>query len=212
MNIHEYQAKAILREFGVPVVARRRGDRCCRSRQSGRRELPGPVYRREGANPCGRARQRQVQGSRGRSAAAFASRARAEEVESLCAPDARPHARHGADRACRQAGQPALYRRRLGDREGILSRPARRPRRRAGSLSSPRPKAAWRSRRSRKRRRKRSSASPSIRRPGSCRITAARSPRRLGSPAISPNRPRNSRRGSTRPLSPRTWRCLRSIR
>ena len=53
---------------------------------------------------------------------------------------------------------------------------ADRPRGLAGRPSWPRPKAAWRSRRSRPRRPRRSSGSRSTRRPASSRSTAARSP------------------------------------
>ncbi len=49
-------------------------------------------------------------------------------------------------------------------------------------------------------------------RPASWRTTAAPSPRRSTSPAISPSRPRSWSANSTRPSSPRTWRCWRSTR
>ena len=47
-------------------------------------------------------------------------------------------------------------------------------------------------------------ASRSIRRPASCRITARRVAQALGSPAISPNKPRPCCRSSMRRSSPRT--------
>ena len=65
MNIHEYQAKAVLKEFGVPVsrgVAILKADEA----DAAARQLPGPALGREVADPCRRPRQGQVQGSRGR--------------------------------------------------------------------------------------------------------------------------------------------------
>ena len=56
MNIHEYQAKAVLREFGVPVAARRRRLHGRRGGEGARRSWPAGLGG-EGADPCRRPRQ-----------------------------------------------------------------------------------------------------------------------------------------------------------
>ena len=117
MNIHEYQAKAVLREFGVPVP---RGHAAFSVEEAVKaaNDLGTPVARRQGADPCRRARQ-------GR-------RRQGREVDRGRAQGGRAPARlrpgHASDRPARQAGQPPLYRGRLGDRPRVLSLGAGRPR------------------------------------------------------------------------------------
>ncbi len=172
MNIHEYQAKAVLKEFGVPVSRGVPDSRRRKRRRPPRARRPG--LGRQSADPCGRPRQ-------GRSACKRACKSARRTSTRRSRADMLGHTLvTRADRPAGQGGQPPLYRRRLGHREGILSLAARRPRHLAASPSSSRPKAAWTSRRSRIRRRRRSSPSRSIRRPASCPITAAASRRRWG--------------------------------
>jgi len=65
MNIHEYQAKALLHEFGVPIS---RGVPVLRASDSdvAAKTLGGPVWVVKSQDPCRRPRQGQVQGSLGR--------------------------------------------------------------------------------------------------------------------------------------------------
>ncbi len=144
MNIHEYQAKAVLREFGVPVPRGIAGHERRRSRQ-GRQRARRAGLGREGADPRRRARQgRRRQG--GEIGRRRRTRGRAP---------ARLDAGHASDRAAGQGGAPPLHRGRLRHRPRILSLRAGRSRHRRASPSSPRPRAAWKSRRSRARSRRR---------------------------------------------------------
>ena len=102
MNIHEYQAKAVLREFGVPVprgIAAMSVEEAVKAAERTRRAGLGG----EGADPRRRTRQsRRRQGgeidrrreARGRAAARF-------------------DAGHAPDRTARQTGAPPLHRGRL---------------------------------------------------------------------------------------------------
>ena len=194
MNIHEYQAKAVLREFGVPVP---RGHAGLLGRRGGRRpptELGGPVWvvkaqihaggrGKAGGVKVVKSDRRRAQGSPARCSARRSSPTRPARTASRSTASISRRARPStASSICRRWSTA-------------------RPR---ASPSSPRPKAAWTSRKSRTIRRRRSSRSRSIRRPASCRITAGRSRRRSGSPAISPSRPKRWWRSSTPPSSPRT--------
>ena len=193
MNIHEYQAKALLREFGVPVP---RGipafsvDEAVKAAHRARDAGGGG----QGADPRRRARQG------GRRQGREIGRRRAQGGRA--AP--RLDAGHAPDRAARQAGQPALHRGRLRDRSRVLLVGAGRSRELARRLRGlDRRRHGHRAGRARRRPR-RSSRSRSIRRPASCRITAAAWRRRCISPAISPSRPKAWWRSSTRRSSPRT--------
>ncbi len=123
MNIHEYQAKAVLREFGVPVP---RGIAAfsVEEAEKAAKDLGGPVW----------VVKAQIHaGGRGKAGGV--------KVVKL---DRRRQARSGAaarldlgdapDRAARQGGAPALYRGRLGHRPRILSVGAGRSRHLAGRL------------------------------------------------------------------------------
>ena len=98
MNIHEYQAKALLKSY-----RRCRSPKACRSSRRSEAEaaakaLPGPLYVVKCADPCRRPRQGQVQGTRprrqGRRAAGqVGGRSRRQRQG-----DARPHAGDQADR------------------------------------------------------------------------------------------------------------------
>ena len=193
MNIHEYQAKAVLREFGVPVPARHPGllGRGGRERRPSARR---PGLGRQSADPCRRPRQ----GGRrqGRQDDPGREAARRPGCSARRSSPTRP-----APRARWSTGSTSRKARR--STRSSISRPwSTAPPR--GSPSSPRPRAAWTSRRSPTRRRRRSSPSRSTRRPASCPITAAGWPRRSGSPAISPSRPKPCWASSTAPSSPRT--------
>ena len=152
MNIHEYQGKAVLKEFGVPVSSRharswqaseaRRG---CRqgARRPGlggeeRRSMPAGAARAGSRRP--RPARRAASGSRGRSTTSSSSRDR----------DAGPHPRHGPDRTSRQAPSTASISRRGRRSTASSTSPCPgRPRDLAAWRSWSRPRAAWISRRSR---------------------------------------------------------------
>ena len=156
MNIHEYQAKAVLRAFAAPVSNGRAAftpDEAEAAAQGARR----PALGRQIADPRRRPRQGQVQGGVGRRKGRRAARQVGRRGQAIRRADARRDAGDRADRARRQAGQPALYRGRLRDRQGILSVAAGRSHRRRASPSSSRPRAASTSRTSRTTRRRRSS-------------------------------------------------------
>ena len=180
MNIHEYQAKAVLAKFGVPVP---RGfpafsvEEAVKRREGARR----PGLGREGADP----RRRPRQGPAASRSVQVASRTSRRRRTRLLGSTLVTH----PDRPEGQAGQPAS-----------MSRKARRSRRSSisrcwstasprASRSSSRPKAAWTSRRSRTTRRRRSSPSRSIRSTGHLpHHVRAPSPRRSASMPISPSR------------------------
>ena len=65
MNIHEYQAKALLRSYGAPVSDGRVGAEGRRGQDRGGRARR-PALGGQGADPRRRPRQGQVQGTRGR--------------------------------------------------------------------------------------------------------------------------------------------------
>ena len=140
MNIHEYQAKAVLREFGVPVP---RGipafsvDEAVKAAK----ELGGPVW----------VVKAQIHaGGRGKAGGVKVVKS-VDDVKREADAHARLDAGDAPDRAARQGSAPPLHRGRLGHRPRIsISRRWSIARRRA-SPSSPRPKAAWTSRRSRAR-------------------------------------------------------------
>ena len=127
MNIHEYQGKAVLKEFGVPVSAGFPAltvdEAVEAAAQAARAALCG-----EEPDPCRRPRQGQVQGTAGRRQGRRAPGQVDRRGREPRQGDARQHAGDGADRPGRQAGQPPLHRGRLGHREGILPLAAGRPR------------------------------------------------------------------------------------
>ena len=118
MNIHEYQAKAVLAQ-----VRRRRWRTGCRPSRPRKPSRPRdearrPGLGRQGADPRRRPRQgRRRQGRRSRSRTSRRRR-RACSADAGDAPD-RPEG---------QGRQPHLRRAGLGDREGVLSLDAGRPR------------------------------------------------------------------------------------
>ena len=161
MNIHEYQAKELLAKFGVPVPAGFAGDERRRGGR-GRGEAPRAALCRQGADPCRRPRQGQVQGAwRPTPRAASGSPRALDEVRAqrpTCS--ATRSSRSRPARAGKQVNRlyvtdgvdiaKEFYLALLVDREtGRIA-------------SSPRPRAAWTSRRSRTTRPRRSTASPSI--------------------------------------------------
>ena len=127
MNIHEYQAKALLNEFGVPISQRRAGAEG-RGRRGRRQDAARPDLGGEEPDPCRRPRQGQVQGSLRRRQGRRPHRQVGRRGQRVRQADARRDAGHGADRRARQAGQPPLHRGRLRHRQGVLSLDPGRPR------------------------------------------------------------------------------------
>ena len=170
MNIHEYQAKEVLREFGVPVPRGHAGLHGRRGGQGG------------AASSAGRSWVVKAQihaGGRGKAGGVKVVKS-IDDVQKEAAAPARLGAGHPPDRPAGQAGQPALHRGRLGDRPRALSLGAGRPRDLARRVRGvDRRRHGHRGGRARARPR-RSSPSRSIRRPASCRITAGASRRRCG--------------------------------
>ena len=163
-------------------IRRPRPRRLCRAigRGSGRgrEEAARAALCREGADPCRRARQGQVQGTRPRRQGRRPAGQDARRGPRGGDRHARQHAGDDPDRRARQAGQPPLRHRRRRHRQGILPRAARQPRDRPhldGRLD--RGRDGYRDRRARHARED-PLRSTSTRRPASCRITAARSPPR----------------------------------
>ena len=180
MNIHEYQAKAVLREFGVPVsrgIAAFTVDEAVKAANEARR----PGLGGEGADPCRRPRQ----GRRRQGACKSVDEVR-KEAERLL----------GTTLVTHQTGpqgkevQPALYRGRLDDRARVLSLRAGRPRDLAGRLRRlDRRRHGHRGGGARRRRRR---SSPFSVDPATGCMPHHRppaSPRRSGSTATSPSRP-----------------------
>ena len=127
MNIHEHQAKAVLREFGVPVphgvpiLARGAG-------AAAAAELPGPLYVvKAQIHAGGRGKGRFKEFEAGPQGGVRLAKSPAE-VESLRRRDVRADAGDGSDRPGGKAGQPPLSRRRLENSQGILPFIAGRPR------------------------------------------------------------------------------------
>ena len=143
MKIHEYQAKQIFARYGVPIpkgvpcVHRGRGRG---GRQEARDRDRQPGRRRQGADPRRRPRQ-------GR-AASRSPREAPTEARAHRREDARHAARHAPDRPRRAEGAAPLRRAGARHRARALPRRGRRPRPPPHRRSWPRPRAAWRSRRS----------------------------------------------------------------
>ena len=171
MKVHEYQAKELLAQYGVPVprgrVARRR-----QRRGRSPRSWACPSSSRRRSTPAAAAR-----------AAASSSPPRPDEAEAAAAqiigmtlvtPQTGPRAASCARVLVEEQTQieRELY-------LAVLIDSQHRPRR----SSWARPPAAWRSRRSRPRTRRRSTASPSTRRPASSPTRAASWPSRSASAA-----------------------------
>ena len=187
MNIHEYQAKAVLKEFGVPVS---RGVPVLKveDAEAAAKELGGPLWVvKSQIHAGGRGKGKFKEAAAGEKGGVRLAKS-VEEVKQFCKEMLQQHAGHHPDRPRRQAGQPPLYRGRLRHREGILPLGAGRPRDLARLL-----RGLHRRRHGHRGSRairlpKRSSPSPSIRPPASCRTTAAPSPRRWACRATSPSR------------------------
>ena len=109
MNIHEYQAKTVLREFGVPVP---RGVPAFSIDEAvkGAEELGGPVW----------VVKAQIHaGGRGKAGGVKVVKSIDDVKKEL---NAHPwfDTRHTSDRSARQEGQSALYRGRLRHRPRVL--------------------------------------------------------------------------------------------
>ena len=145
MNIHEYQAKEVLRGFGAPVP-RGKAAFTVEEAVAAAEELPRPGLGGEGADPCRRPRQgRRRQGG---------------QVHRGCGKGSQAHAGHDAGHASDRPAWPRskapLYRGRLGDRRASFIFPPWSTAPPAASPSSSPPKAAWISKKWRTRRRRRS--------------------------------------------------------
>ena len=116
MNIHEYQAKGVLKKFGVPVP---RGTPALSVDEAVKaaNELGGPVW----------VVKAQIHaGGRGKAGGVKVVKS-VEDVKKEVDPHPRLDPGHASDRPEGQAGQPALHRGRLGDRQGVLPVDAARP-------------------------------------------------------------------------------------
>ncbi len=112
MNIHEYQAKAILRDYGAPVAKGAVAftpDEAVRAAEA----LPGPVYVvKAQIHAGGRGKGRFKEPEAGEKGGVRLARS-VEEVGQFAKADARPYAGDAADRPARQDGEAPLYRGRL---------------------------------------------------------------------------------------------------
>ena len=145
MNVHEYQAKALLREFGVAVPNGRLATTPEEAERAAR-ALGSPVV----------VVKAQVHaGGRGKAGGIKVAKSPAEAKQA--ASEILGMTLHTPQTGARgQARAQGLRRGRLEHRAELYLAVAVRPRRRRSSRSSPRPRAAWRSRRSPSARRRRS--------------------------------------------------------
>ena len=150
MNIHEYQAKALLRQYGPPVSDGRRG--------SARRKRPRPRGR-DGRAALGRQGREIHAGGRGKGHFKEADAGEkggvrlaksVEEAADEAKEDAGPHARHASDRPRRgkRVNRHLASRMARASSANCLISPCSSTARPSASPSSARPKAAWTSRRS----------------------------------------------------------------
>ena len=155
MNIHEYQAKALLRSYGAPISDGRVVLRAEEAKTAAG-ELDGPLWVvKAQIHAGGRGKGKFKEADAGDKGGVRIAKS-VEEAATEATPDAGPHAGHPSDRACGQAGQPHLHRGRRRHRDANFTSPCWSTARPAASPSSARPRAAWTSRKSRPRRRKRS--------------------------------------------------------
>ena len=189
MNIHEYQAKAVLKEFGVPVP---RGIPVLRAADAvaAAEALGGPVWVvksqiHAGGRGKGKFKEKEAGGKGGVRLAKSVAEAEAFAGEML-----------GRTLVTAQTGPAGKQVNRVYLEDGAnivkefyLSLLVDRSVSRVAFVVST--GAAWTSRKSRVTRRTGSLVSRSIRRPGSCRTTAGRSPTCSALPAASPNRRKN---------------------
>ena len=126
MNIHEYQAKAVLRAFGVPIAS---GFPAFTPDEAveGARKLGGPIWVvKSQIHAGGRGKGRFKEASAGDKGGVRLARS-VEEVKAFARQMLGRDAGDGADRPARQAGQSPVYRGRRDDRQGALSLGAGRP-------------------------------------------------------------------------------------
>ena len=211
MNIHEYQAKAVLKEFGVPVS---RGVPVFKveEAEAAAKELGGPLWVvKSQIHAGGRGKGKFKEAAAGEKGGVRLAKS-IDEVKqfvkemlgnTLVTIQTGPAGKQ-VNRLYIEDGsdiEKEFYLSALVDRVDLARLLRRFDRRRHGHRGS-RPFHAGKDphllRRSGHRR--------------SCRTTAAPSPRRWAFPAISPSRRAFWSPSSTRPSSPRTWPCWRSIR
>ena len=127
MNIHEYQAKALLKSYGAPV-SRGVPVMDASEAEAAAKELGGPVWVvKSQIHAGGRGKGKFKEASAGEAGGVRVVKS-VEDVKANVAADARRDAGDQADRGGGQAGQPPLRRGRLGDRQGVLPLRAGRPR------------------------------------------------------------------------------------
>ncbi len=211
MNIHEYQAKALLREFGVAVP---RGVAILKASDAdiATDELGGPVWVvKSQIHAGGRGKGKFKEASAGDKGGVRIAKSVAEVNQFV-------KQMLGATLVTEQTGPAGKQVNRLYieegseiDKEFYLSILVDRETSRVAFVVSTEGGVNIEDV-AHNNRRRRSSPSRSIPPPASWAITAAPSPRRWASAATSPSRPRSWWRSSIPPLSPRTWRCWKSIR
>ena len=113
MNIHEYQAKALLRSYGAPVSDGRVVLRAEEAKTAAS-ALDGPLWVVKAQIHAGGRGKGHFKRPMPATRAACASPSRWRRPRPEAKRHARPHARHAPDRPRRQAGQPHLHRGRLG--------------------------------------------------------------------------------------------------
>jgi succinyl-CoA synthetase beta subunit len=127
MNIHEYQAKAVLKEFGVPVSPGRAIFKA-EEAEAAARELGGPLWVvKSQIHAGGRGKGKFKEPEAGEKGGVRLAKS-VEEVRQFAEQMLGNTLVTSPDRPGRQAGQPPLRRARLGHRGGVLPLDARRPR------------------------------------------------------------------------------------
>jgi succinyl-CoA synthetase beta subunit len=121
MNIHEYQAKALLRDYGAPVSDGRAVLRAEEAKTAAG-ELDGPLWVVKAQIHAGGRGKGHVQGGRRGREGRRAPRQIGRGGRGRGQEDAGPHAGHAPDRPGRQGRQPHLHRRRIGHRARTLPR------------------------------------------------------------------------------------------
>ena len=150
MNIHEYQAKQLLKDYGAPVSDGRvvlKADEA----KTAAGELDGPIWVvKAQIHAGGRGKGKFKEAAAGEKGGVRITKSVSEAADEAQKMLGRTLVTHQSG-ARRQGGQPRLHRGRLRHRPRALPRAPDRPRTRAASPSSARPRAAWTSRRWRRR-------------------------------------------------------------
>ena len=114
MNIHEYQAKELYRQYGVPTPNGFPAFSVAEAVEAAKK-LPGPVWVvKAQIHAGGRGKGKFKEPSAGDKGGVRLAKS-IDEVEDVCRGDARQDACHRSDRPGGPRRQSPLYRRRLGD-------------------------------------------------------------------------------------------------